>query len=301
MTPPGSATHRREENHNPRSPPQGAKDPAHIRLLSPGVLHWGNEPPEHLALKTCKTYIWKGLRATGNRHSTLTGACAKRHILQVPGERQQFEKRLGQTHMLILDSLPERQEATGLPLGTQMLAEPFLRACFTTITLALAHTTLESSLSPTAPGVYLPIRGPGEALGAHGAHRQQFRDPAPPASRSPILLRHQPITQKAASLFRGTTVTSAGRALPSSARGQPSPQGQPRSGPTRAEGRKQPTQGNTRVCRSGDQRGVWAWAPQEAYYPRPLLQDQEVRLSYLTQGIRDLRSQRNMSQQRNNI
>ena len=49
----------------------------------------------------------------------------KRHILHVPGERQQSEKRLGQTHMLILDSLPERQEATRLPLGPQMLAEPF--------------------------------------------------------------------------------------------------------------------------------------------------------------------------------
>lgn len=54
--------------------------------------------------------------------------------------------------MLILDSLPERQEATGLPLGTQMLAEPFLRACFTTITLALAHTILEPFLSPIGTG-----------------------------------------------------------------------------------------------------------------------------------------------------
>lgn len=204
--------------------------------------------------------------------------------------------------MLILDSLPERQEATGLPLGTQMLAEPFLRACFTTITLALAHTILESSLSPTALGVYLPIRGPGEALGAHGPRRQQFREPAPPTSRSPILLRHQPITQKASLALQWDHSHLRKHSL--------AQLGQRSAQPTRAttgvappeqKGTSSPHRGKTRACRSGDQRGVWSWAPQEVSYPRPLLQDQEVRLSYLTQGIRDLRSQRNMSQQRNNI
>lgn len=121
----------------------------------------------------------------------------KRHILHVPGERQQSEKRLGQTHMLILDSLPERQEATRLPLGTQMLAEPSLRAGFTTITPVLAHTILEPSLSPIGTGS-LPAHQRARRSPRHTwTCRQHLREPAPPTSSSPILLRHQPITQKA--------------------------------------------------------------------------------------------------------
>ena len=33
----------------------------------------------------------------------------------VPAQRQLFERSLGQTHLLILDSFPERQEASGAP------------------------------------------------------------------------------------------------------------------------------------------------------------------------------------------
>ena len=43
----------------------------HIGLPSPGVLHWGDEPAEHLALKARRAYFQEGQRAAGNRDFTL--------------------------------------------------------------------------------------------------------------------------------------------------------------------------------------------------------------------------------------
>ena len=38
-------------------------------------------------------------------------------MLQDPGKKQEFERSLGQTHLLILESLPEREKATGTHIG----------------------------------------------------------------------------------------------------------------------------------------------------------------------------------------
>ena len=46
----------------------------------------------------------------------LQGELEGHHIFQDP-EQKQFEKCLGQTHLLILESLQEQQEATGTHLG----------------------------------------------------------------------------------------------------------------------------------------------------------------------------------------
>ena len=47
-----------------------------------------------------------------------------------PGQRQKFERNLHQTHLLILESLPQRQEALKLTLGIQKLAAAILRSLF---------------------------------------------------------------------------------------------------------------------------------------------------------------------------
>lgn len=49
-------------------------------------------------------------------------AHAKTHLLQVPSQRQQFERHLSQTHLLVLESLPESRGQLGFPLETEMLA-----------------------------------------------------------------------------------------------------------------------------------------------------------------------------------
>ena len=44
-------------------------------------------------------------------------AHTKFHTLWDPGQKQSFEKGPGRTHLLILEGLPKRQEATGAHLG----------------------------------------------------------------------------------------------------------------------------------------------------------------------------------------
>ena len=54
----------------------------------------------------------------------------KFHMLWDPGQRQQFERNLCQTHLLILESLPQKQEAVELTLGPQKLAAAIPRRLF---------------------------------------------------------------------------------------------------------------------------------------------------------------------------
>lgn len=226
-------------------------------------------------------------------------AC-KRHILHVPGRGSSLKRGWVRPTCSSWTASQRRQGAARLPLGTQMLAEPSLRAGFTTITPALAHTTLEPSLSHIGTGS-LPAHQRARRSPRHTwTCRQHLREPAPPTSSSPILLRHQPITQKAVALqwdhshLRRQSLAQRGQR-------SASPQVQPQGCPC-IEGHGGPHKGDTRVCRSGDQRECGP-GPPEVYHMRPLLQDQKVRLTYLTQrqtqGIRNMRSQRNMSQQDN--
>ena len=71
----------------------------HLGLPSQGVLRWEDEPQNFLETQRAGEY----------RDFTL-----KTHrISQGPGQKPEFERSLGQTHLLNLESLPDRQEATG--------------------------------------------------------------------------------------------------------------------------------------------------------------------------------------------
>ena len=56
----------------------------HISLPRLGVLHWEDEPPEHLTLKPSRAYFQENQWAVGNRDSTLKGHTQISHI---PGPR----------------------------------------------------------------------------------------------------------------------------------------------------------------------------------------------------------------------
>ena len=51
-------------------------------------------------------------------------------MLPDPVWRQSFERRLGQTHLLMLESLQKKQDETENPLGTQILAEAIFGSLF---------------------------------------------------------------------------------------------------------------------------------------------------------------------------
>ena len=70
-----------------------------------------------------------GQKAVGNRDSTLK-RCMLNHTLQDPGQKQSFEKSLGQTHSLILESLPVTQEATGTHPGDRDTGSSHLGSSF---------------------------------------------------------------------------------------------------------------------------------------------------------------------------
>jgi len=89
-------------------------------------------------------------RAGGNSDFTLIrGTHSKAHTLQVPVQRQQFEKRLSQTHLLMLNSLPEMQEAIGTLLRESTAGGSHLGSFSTEITMALARSIFKSSLYVT--------------------------------------------------------------------------------------------------------------------------------------------------------
>ena len=71
-------------------------------------------------------------------------------------QRQQFEKRLSQTHLLMLKSLPGMQEATGTLLRESTAGGSHLGSFSTEITMALARSTFKSScMSPISTRGFL--------------------------------------------------------------------------------------------------------------------------------------------------
>lgn len=62
------------------------------------------------------------------------------------GQKQEFNKSLGQTHLLILKSLPERQEQTGAQPGTETLATAILGSLFYHVDTGARCAVLEYSL-----------------------------------------------------------------------------------------------------------------------------------------------------------
>ena len=63
-----------------------------------------------------------------------------------PRSEQKFERILGQTDLLLLENIPERQEAVDSPWEYRCWQEPFLGARSTMTTLVLRDSTWESSL-----------------------------------------------------------------------------------------------------------------------------------------------------------
>jgi len=69
-------------------------------------------------LKTSGACVKESFRATGNRDSDLRG-CAQNHACSKSHCRGVNLNNLSQAHLLILESLMERQEAMGLSLGME--------------------------------------------------------------------------------------------------------------------------------------------------------------------------------------
>ena len=85
----------------------------------------------------------------GRRNGDKVKEHTKSHILLDAEQKQLFERSLGQTYLLMLESLLERQEAAGSwssPWGHRHWGQPFAGVCSTMWMLVLASTLLESSL-----------------------------------------------------------------------------------------------------------------------------------------------------------
>ena len=72
--------------------------------------------PRTLALKTNGAYFWESQRVGRNRDFTLR-VHLKSHKLQDLGQKQQFDRSLRQTYLLILEILQEKQEETAAHPG----------------------------------------------------------------------------------------------------------------------------------------------------------------------------------------
>ena len=86
-----------------------------------------------MALNASKAYFQESQKNVGNRDSTLkrhthkhTHTHTKYHMLQDPEKMQKFERSLDKTHLLILQSFPERKKASGTHPGNQKLTEGIL-------------------------------------------------------------------------------------------------------------------------------------------------------------------------------
>lgn len=105
---PRSATHKRGKYHSSRGSPQGVRGPSPT-LGSPAqeVLHQEGEPPECLALRTDKAYVWESWRAVGNRLPLALSPSAEAVVLKEPGSDSVW----------ILESLLRGRRQLGLPRG----------------------------------------------------------------------------------------------------------------------------------------------------------------------------------------
>lgn len=69
----GAAIHKQEEHRKHGGPLRNEESESYIRLPGLRLLHWKDEPPICLALKTNRAYIWERGRAVGNQDSILEG------------------------------------------------------------------------------------------------------------------------------------------------------------------------------------------------------------------------------------
>lgn len=105
------------------SPRSMSLDPHKAPNLSgPAMERWTPRTPSCESQQGLPIRQQKGV---ANRESMLKRLTEKSHILRVPTQRQQFERSLDQTHLLILESLKERQEATRTTPGTINTGQTF--------------------------------------------------------------------------------------------------------------------------------------------------------------------------------
>ena len=128
-----------------RSSPRREGFESYIWLPSPGVLHWEDEPPEYLALKTSMAYTWESWRVKGNRDSTFKG-----HIQNLTCSESQNRGSSLKGARVNPICWPWRASWRGkrqlrLPLGMETLAADSFGNS-TAMTLVLASAILESSL-----------------------------------------------------------------------------------------------------------------------------------------------------------
>lgn len=74
-------------------------------------------------------FSFKSTRGLGKTDFTLT-AHRKSHTLWGPGQKQQFDRSLGETYLLLLESLQRCRRQVWLTLGTQMLAASKHKSAF---------------------------------------------------------------------------------------------------------------------------------------------------------------------------
>ena len=97
----------------PRFSPRSKGYKLHVGLPNLGVVHQENEHPKGLAFKGSRACVWEGCR---KQILHFKRVCKISHALS-PSAQAVISKEPGSAHLLILESLLERQEATGTHPG----------------------------------------------------------------------------------------------------------------------------------------------------------------------------------------
>lgn len=122
--------------------------------------------------------MMKDMWAVGDKDSTLKECTRHSKALGSKTEAVISARSLGQIYMLILEGLPERQEATRAYPGDKDIGGSHLGE-----SVLLASTNMESFPSFLARGLASPTSLSGPELGCLRSTNYLGRDTAPPTSR----------------------------------------------------------------------------------------------------------------------
>ena len=106
--PAGWVTHKLENNYIAEVLPQEWKFWPQVMLPSLAVWQWDEEPPENLALKASGILLQEFHSTRGNRNSTLGGHTQGLVHTTAQDKKQWPHNILGQSNLLILESLQQR-------------------------------------------------------------------------------------------------------------------------------------------------------------------------------------------------
>lgn len=107
-----------------RFSPRSEGSEPYIRPPSPASCT-GETSPYTVRLWRPVGLIFKRARGLWEIENLFQNCAHKTHKLWDPGQKQEFERSLDQTHCLILESLPERQKAAGAHPGDTDWQQPF--------------------------------------------------------------------------------------------------------------------------------------------------------------------------------